>query len=474
MQNLVMVLILTEFLLLISLIVSIFALIKVKKPSSSKDDGYIMEELEGRIRLYFENLAKDNDSFRKEVASYLEKNMSTSLNQAKDLYGQNEAQSRVINASLVSLGEKLSASLMDLKLTSKSELESFSKIMQEEFEKIRGENDKRLLDIFEQTRAMVTLVRSDMEKIRQDNDKKLDEMRKTVDEKLQSTLEVRLTESFKLVSNNLDQLRAALGEINKLSRDVNDLNRIFSNVKSRGVWGEVQVEAILSDILTPEQYVRNFHPKAKSAEVVEFAVRLPGRDDGEVYIPIDSKFPKEDYERYVDALSSDDEEGIRSSLKGLRERVRKEAQEISEKYINPPRTTDFAILFVPTESLYAELLRDPGYVDGIQNRYKVIISGPTTFSALLISLGMGFRTLQIEKKSREVRDLFARIKALMAKFSEELVQTQNAIGTAGRRIESVIKRNSMISQKLQNIELPNDNDDSIDIPLIDDNSDKIE
>ena len=448
MQNLVMVLILTEFLLLISLIVSIFALIKVKKPSSSKDDGYIMEELEGKIRLYFENLAKDNDSFRKEVASYLEKNMSTSLNQAKDLYGQNEAQSRVINASLVSLGEKLSASLMDLKLASKGELESFSKIMQEEFEKIRGENDKRLLDIFEQTRAMVTLVRSDMEKIRQDNDKKLDEMRKTV--------------------------RAALGEINKLSRDVNDLNRIFSNVKSRGVWGEVQVEAILSDILTPEQYVRNFHPKAKSAEVVEFAVRLPGRDDGEVYIPIDSKFPKEDYERYVDALSSDDEEGIKSSLKGLRERVRKEAQEISEKYINPPRTTDFAILFVPTESLYAELLRDPGYVDGIQNRYKVIISGPTTFSALLISLGMGFRTLQIEKKSREVRDLFARIKALMAKFSEELIQTQNAIGTAGRRIESVIKRNSMISQKLQNIELPNDNDDSIDIPLIDDNSDKIE
>ena len=170
MQNLVMVLILTEFLLLISLIVSIFALIKVKKPSSSKDDGYIMEELEGKIRLYFENLAKDNDSFRKEVASYLEKNMSTSLNQAKDLYGQNEAQSRVINASLVSLGEKLSASLMDLKLASKGELESFSKIMQEEFEKIRGENDKRILDIFEHKSAMVSLVRCDMEKICHDND----------------------------------------------------------------------------------------------------------------------------------------------------------------------------------------------------------------------------------------------------------------------------------------------------------------
>ena len=188
-----------------------------------------------------------------------------------------------------------------------------------------------------------------------------------------------------------------------------------------------------------------------------------------MYIPIDSKFPKEDYERYVDAVTNEDEEAVRLSLKALRERVRKEAQDISEKYINPPRTTDFAILFVPTESLYAELLRDPGYVDGIQNRYKVIISGPTTFSALLISLGMGFRTLQIEKKTKEVRDLFAKIKSLMAKFSEELVQTQNAIGTAGRRIESVIKRNGMIAQKLQNIELSDDGSNSIDIPLIEEN-----
>ena len=254
---------------------------------------------------------------------------------------------------------------------------------------------------------------------------------------------------------------------------MSDLNKIFGNVKSRGVWGEVQVEAILSDILTPEQYVRNFHPRIRSQEVVEFAVRLPGRDSGEVYIPIDSKFPKEDYERYVDALSSVDDNAIRLSLKALRERVRKEAQDISEKYINPPRTTDFAILFVPTESLYAELLRDPGYVDGIQNRYKVIISGPTTFSALLISLGMGFRTLQIERKTKEVRDLFARIKTLMAKFSEELIQTQSAIGNAGRKIDAVIKRNSMISMKLQNIEL-GDEEKSIDIPFSGESANKIE
>ena len=213
--------------------------------------------------------------------------------------------------------------------------------------------------------------------------------------------------------------------------------------------------------------------KEETEEAVERLLDIAMKDDGEVYIPIDSKFPKEDYERYVDALSSVDDNAIRLSLKALRERVRKEAQDISEKYINPPRTTDFAILFVPTESLYAELLRDPGYVDGIQNRYKVIISGPTTFSALLISLGMGFRTLQIERKTKEVRDLFARIKTLMAKFSEELIQTQSAIGNAGRKIDAVIKRNSMISMKLQNIEL-GDEEKSIDIPFSGESANKIE
>lgn len=473
MQTLVLALIATDFLLIIALIIAMATIRKIRR-SSSEGEGEKLMALESKLRIYFENMERDDNEFRKEVASYLEKNMESSLSVTRSIYSQSESQSKSLNASLSAMNERLSSSLMDLKLASKGEMEAFSKSLQGEFEKIRAENEKSITNISEQTKTLVSLVRADMEKIRSDNEKKLEEMRKTVDEKLQSTLETRLTESFKLVSNNLDQLRSALGEINKLSRDVSDLNKIFGNVKSRGVWGEVQVEAILSDILSPEQYVRNFHPKAKGSEVVEFAVRLPGKDDGQVYIPIDSKFPKEDYERYVDAVTNEDEEAVRLSLKALRERVRKEAQDISEKYINPPRTTDFAILFVPTESLYAELLRDPGYVDGIQNRYKVIISGPTTFSALLISLGMGFRTLQIEKKTKEVRDLFAKIKSLMAKFSEELVQTQNAIGTAGRRIESVIKRNGMIAQKLQNIELSDDGSNSIDIPLIEENSSETE
>ena len=472
MQAIILILASVNILMTISLL---FSLMVSERRRKGKEDisNDAIARLESYISRGFESLERENDEFRKEVSSYLEKSLNASISSQSDLFSRSEAQTKSMTETVSHMSERLSASLMDLKLASKGEMEAFAKALQSEFEKVRAENDKSSQTLAEQTKTLVTLVRSDMEKIRFDNEKKLEEMRKTVDEKLQSTLELRLTESFKLVSNNLDQLRAALGEINKLSRDVSDLNKIFGNVKSRGVWGEVQVEAILSDILTPEQYVRNFHPRIRSQEVVEFAVRLPGRDSGEVYIPIDSKFPKEDYERYVDALSSADDNAIRLSLKALRERVRKEAQDISEKYINPPRTTDFAILFVPTESLYAELLRDPGYIDGIQNRYKVIISGPTTFSALLISLGMGFRTLQIERKTKEVRDLFARIKTLMAKFSEELIQTQSAIGNAGRKIDAVIKRNSMISMKLQNIEL-GDEEKSIDIPFDGESVNKIE
>ncbi len=426
-------------LLLVLLIAAVLALRRSRSHSderrldSSSLEAYISREI-GSLRSF-------NDSFRKEVSSYLEKSMASSFDAVERIYKENISQTKSTAEALDKIRESLSDSLLSLKLSTKTDFESFKKDMQAEFEKIISGNEK-----------------------------KLEEMRKTVDEKLQSTLEVRLAESFKLVSSNLEQLRSALSEITKLSKDVSDLNKVFGNVKSRGVWGEVQLEAILSDILSPEQYVRNFHPRAKSAEAVEFAVRLPGKGDGEVFIPIDSKFPKEDYERYADASSSG--EDAKAFLKALRDRVRREAQEIAEKYINPPRTTDFAILFVPTESLYAELLRDPGYADGIQRRYKVIISGPTTFSALLVSLSMGFRSLQIEKKTKEVRDLFARIKVLMARFSEELIQTQNAIGNAGRKIDNVIKRNNMITQRLEKIELGEESmvPDSIDIPLCDDSS----
>ena len=324
MQAIILILASVNILMTISLLFSLMASERRRKGKEDISNDAIAR-LESYISRGFESLERENDEFRKEVSSYLEKSLNASISSQSDLFSRSEAQTKSMTETVSHMSERLSASLMDLKLASKGEMEAFAKALQSEFEKVRAENDKSSQTLAEQTKTLVTLVRSDMEKIRFDNEKKLEEMRKTVDEKLQSTLELRLTESFKLVSNNLDQLRAALGEINKLSRDVSDLNKIFGNVKSRGVWGEVQVEAILSDILTPEQYVRNFHPRIRSQEVVEFAVRLPGRDSGEVYIPIDSKFPKEDYERYVDALSSADDNAIRLSLKALRERVRKEA-----------------------------------------------------------------------------------------------------------------------------------------------------
>ena len=348
---------------------------------------------------------------------------------------------------------KTSEEMTSLREDNRNSLESFRKNTSDEMRTLREDNRTSFESFRAETRSLSEQVRKDMDEIRTGNEKKLDEMRATVDEKLTSTLDERLGKSFALVTDNLNNLREALGEINKLSQDVGDLNKLFGNVKSRGVWGEVQVESILSDILSPDQYERNFHARPKSQEAVEFAIRLPGKDDGNVYIPIDSKFPKEDYERYVTAVTSGDHEAAELSLHALRDRVRHEAMDINQKYINPPRTTDFAILFVPTESLYAEILRMPGFSDELRNRYSVILSGPTTFSALVVSLQMGFRTLQIEKKTKEVSDLFSKIKLYMARFGKELEATQKSLDAASKKVDRIIKTNGQITMKLNSVEM---------------------
>ncbi len=430
-----------------------------RKGPSSNDEikSFILDEnerMKGYMDSHFSIQNKNSLDFSRMASEHLDKvRVATSDASIRMMQEQKET-ARSIDASL----------------------EKLQKGLQLEMEKERQEGINNRKSMEDAIAGLTKGVREELERIRGDNEKKLDLIRNTVDEKLQDTLEKRISASFEMVTNNLNQLRQALGEINKLSKDVGDLNKLFGNVKSRGVWGEVQVEAILSDMLSPEQYEKNFRPRRSSQEVVEFAIKLPGKDEGSVYIPIDSKFPKEDYERYVDALGQGDMELVQVCLKALGERVRKEASDIREKYIYPPRTTDFAILFVPTESLYAELLRMPGYAEDIQQKYKVIISGPTTFSALVTSLQMGFRTLQIEKKTQKVWDIFAQIKLQMMRFSRDLEQTQKAIGSAGKRIDDVIKRNMMISSKLERIELPEESvqnagigDDAAgDMPLFDD------
>ena len=333
-----------------------------------------------------------------------------------------------------------------------------SEAMRLSIDQMRSENSETMQRVLKETANLIEKVRAGMDQIRTDNNKQLDLIRGTVDEKLQKTLETRITASFQEVTKNLESLYKSIGEMNSLAKDVENLNRMFSNVKVRGTWGEVQVENILSDLLTPQQYVKNYSP-GKNGSSVEFAIRLPGKDNGsEVFLPIDSKFPKEDFVRYSDAVAAGNEEATKTALKDLRARVLSEARDIKSKYIVPPKTTDFAILFVPTESLYAELLRMGDFAEMLQNEYKVVLTGPTNFSALINSLQIGFRTLQIEKNTEKIWKLFRDLKTQFSRFGEDLEKSQKAIGAASDKIDAAVKRSNAITGKLERIELPESDD----------------
>ncbi len=283
------------------------------------------------------------------------------------------------------------------------------------------------------------------------NEAKLEAMRVTVDEKLHETLEKRLGESFRLVSERLEQVHTGLGEMKSLAVGVGDLKKILSNVKTRGTWGEVQLGNLLEQTLTPEQFMRNFAPDPASAERVEFAIRLPGRDaDGTpVWLPIDSKFPHEEYQRLVDAQERADAAAAEAAGAALEQGIRVECRKISEKYLRPPITTDFGILFLPTEGLFAELLRRPGLTETLQRDFRVVVSGPTTLTALLTSLQMGFRTLAIEQRSSEVWKVLGAVKTEFGKFGEALDKVHKKLTEASNSIESAQRRQRMVERKLK-------------------------
>ncbi|MDX2175049.1 MAG: DNA recombination protein RmuC [Candidatus Sumerlaeia bacterium] len=307
-----------------------------------------------------------------------------------------------------------------------------------------------------QTNAITALqdrVAARLEEMRTGNEKKLETIRETVAEKLQSTLEARLGESFKMVSERLEQVHKGLGEMQTLAQGVGDLKRVLVNVRSRGTFGEVQLEALLEQVLAPAQYERNVATVPGSRERVEFAVRLPGRDrdDSVVYLPIDAKFPQEDYQRLLEALERADADAAAAARKGLADRLAGEARTIRDKYISPPDTTDFAILFLPTEGLYAEALRSPGLVDELQ-RLRIVIAGPTTLFAILNSLQMGFRTLAIEKRSSEVWQILGAVKTEFGKFGEALDSVGKTLQTATNKITAVQTRTRAMSRKLREVE----------------------
>jgi DNA recombination protein RmuC len=287
-----------------------------------------------------------------------------------------------------------------------------------------------------------------------DNGARLEEMRKTVDEKLHATLEQRLGESFKLVSDRLDKVHQGLGEMQQLAIGVGDLKRVLTNVKTRGTWGEVQLAMLLEQVLTPEQYAKNVETVPGSGERVEFAIKLPGQDNGgrPVWMPIDAKFPKEQYERLVAAAELADADGVALAGRELERAVRLEAKTIAEKYLSPPLTTDFAILFLPTEGLYAEVMRRPGLADELQRICRVSIAGPSTLSALLNSLQMGFRTLALEKRSSEVWQVLGAVKTEFGKFGDVLAATKTTLERAAKNIEQAETRTRQMSRKLKSVE----------------------
>jgi DNA recombination protein RmuC len=314
------------------------------------------------------------------------------------------------------------------------------KNLESKITELTDSNARKLQDI------QVTL-QSEMEKMRKGNEEKLDKMRETVDEKLQGTLEKRLGESFKLVSDNLEAVQRGLGEMKTLATDVGSLQKVLSNVKSRGGWGEVQLERQLEDVLAPNQYAKNVKIKPDTNDVVEFAVKLPGRADGEyVYLPIDSKFPQEDYDRLQTAQEAGSADDVSNAAKAVEKAIRAQAKLISDKYLHVPVSTDFAIMYLPTEGLFAEVVRRPGLTSDLQNTYRVLVTGPTTLMSLLNSLQMGFKTLAIEKSASDVwkvlgaaKTEFTKYAGVMDKLAKQLETAQNTVSEAGRRTRAVQK-----------------------------------
>jgi len=301
-------------------------------------------------------------------------------------------------------------------------------------------------------------VESQLKEIQENNSKKLEEMRHTVDEKLHSTLEKRLGESFKLVSERLEQVYKGLGDMQELARGVGDLKNVLANVKTRGGWGEIQLENLIEQILTRDQYEKNVSTKKGSNDKVEIAIKLPGRNLSKndiVWLPIDAKFPVEDYQRLLEAQESSNVTLINEAQKGIETRIKNEAKKIADKYIDPPHTTDFAIMFLPIEGLYAEVLRRPGIAETLQREYRVTISGPTTLTALLNSLQMGFRTLAIEKRSSEVWKVLGSVKNEFGTFGTLLEKTQKKLQEASNTIDEAAKSTRKIEKHLNKVqELP--------------------
>jgi DNA recombination protein RmuC len=345
---------------------------------------------------------------------------------------------------------RLDQGLRDELSRGRSEGATGAKLLREEITTALKQLGELQLQVFDQARRTLE---HRLDAMRADNAEKLEAMRATVDEKLHKTLEDRLGASFKLVSDQLEQVFKSVGEMQNLAAGVGDLKRVLTNVKARGTWGEVSLGGILAEVLTAEQFDRNVEIRPGSNQRVEFAIRLPGaEDDGPLWLPIDAKFPTEDYERLSEAAERADGVAVEIAGKAIETRIRQAARDICTKYVAPPHSTDFALLFLPTEGLYAEIVRRPGLVDALQRDWRVVVAGPTTLLALLNSLRMGFRSLAIQKRSSEVWQVLRAVKTEFEKYGEILDRVQKKLHEASTTIEAVAVRRRQIDRRLASVE----------------------
>lgn len=441
--------------ILISLVILLLIIILVNgRAVQSKND-----ELMVSLKYKLDGLSIDTNRIEASVKNEIVSNRNEGAKSAKDAREE-------MRQSLGSFGELISSSAKNNSELQRGQLQTFSdnlnmltKSLEEKWRASDEANTRNAKESRRELKEALETMRETIEKkiseMQTGNEKKLEEMRATVDEKLQTTLETRLGESFKLVSERLEAVHKGLGDMQQLATGVGDLKKVLTNVKTRGVLGEYQLENLLEQLFTADQYSKNVKTKSGSNALVEFAIKMPGREDKTTWLPIDSKFPKEDFELLMNAYDNGTAEQIEEYRKNFVRGIKKSAMDICSKYIDPPDTTDFAILFLPFESLYAEVLRTPGLFESIQRECKINIAGPTTLSAFLSSLQMGFRTLVIEKRSSEVWQLLGAVKTQFGHFGNILEKTQKKLQEANNVMEEASKRSRVIERKLKAVqELP--------------------
>jgi DNA recombination protein RmuC len=395
------------------------------------------------IQAYFSIFEKNQENMERSIREESSKNRQEAAFLAK----QNREE---MSGTFKLFSDSLLGRMTEISTLQKNQLDVFSGLLLS----LTQSNETKMSQMRE-------TVESRLQMLQDDNSAKLEQMRVIVDEKLHATLERRLGDSFKLVSERLEMVHRGLGEMQSLASSVGDLKKVLTNIKARGMWGEVQLGALLEQVLTREQYEQNVATKKGSNERVEYAIKLPGRDDKDevVWLPIDAKFPQEDYQRLIEAQEQANAELAEEASRQLENRIKLEARTIREKYIDPPHTTDFAVLFLPVEGLYAEIVRKPGLCEFMQREFRVVVAGPTTLAALLNSLQMGFRTLAIERRSSEVWVLLSAVKTEFGRFGDLLDRTQKKLQEASSTIENAAKKSRTIEKKLRDVQaLPSGED----------------